>query len=282
MVRDLSKGLFSLIRPVNCVMSAIALPVAFVFLTGFDRLAGFGKEMLIGPVVVFFMCAGGNALNDVVDLRIDRINKPSRPIPSGMITKKQAFLFSVLMFLACIAAASVVSKVFLVAAVTGTLVLGFYDMFSKSLGVLGNMIVSLVIGSPFMIIGMVTGETHRAVFLAIAAAAITFGRELVKSIEDVKGDLVVGRFSLPAKYGKRKTMLVASASILVGSVSLIYLRAFYGNLYLLFLIPALYKFSSAIIQPVRMTPSKAGKFSKDIKTGSAITIIALLAGSLFV
>lgn len=273
-------GFLVLIRPLNCVMSAIALPVAFVFLIGPANLADYQKEIMLGPLVVFFMCAGGNALNDFIDLRIDRINKPARPIPSGMITRKQALIFSLLMFASCVLIASQVSRIFLVAAITGTLVLVFYDMFSKSLGVLGNMMVSLVIGAPFMVIGMITGETHKAVFLAIAAATITFGRELVKSIEDVKGDSVIGRFSLPAKYGKRKTMLVASVSILIGSISLIYLRVFYSNVYILILIFAIYKYSGAIIQPVRMTTSKMGRFSKDIKIGSAITILALVVGSL--
>lgn len=261
-------------------MSAIAVPVAFLFLAGPSELTNFQKEMFLGPLVVFFMCAGGNALNDVVDLKVDRVNKPSRPIPSGMITKKQALIFSLLMFAACIFAASRVSRTVLVAAAAGALVLGFYDIFSKSLGVLGNIMVSLVIGSPFMVIGMITAETHKAVYLAIAAATITFGRELVKSVEDVKGDSVVGRFSLPARYGKRKTMFLASASILVGSASLIYLRAFYGSVYPLILLFALYKFSGAVLQPVRMNASKAGKLSKEIKAGSAVTIIALAAGSL--
>ena len=281
MARDLLKGLLALIRPLNCIMSAIAVPVVFIFLVGVGKLANFQKEIFLGPLVVFFMCAGGNVLNDVVDLRIDRINKPLRPIPSGMVTKKQALLFSLVMFAACVFVASQTSRIVLIASIAGTLALAFYDMFSKSLGVLGNMTVSLVIGSPFMVIGMITGETHKAVFLAISAAAITFGRELVKSIEDVKGDSIAGRFSLPAKYGKRKSMLVASISILIGSLSLIYLRVFYGNVYLLMLLFAMYKYSGAIIQPVRMTASKAGKLSKDIKIGSAITILALAVGSLF-
>ncbi|MBI4168022.1 MAG: geranylgeranylglycerol-phosphate geranylgeranyltransferase [Candidatus Aenigmarchaeota archaeon] len=280
MARELVKGLFSLIRPFNCFMSAVTVPIIFLFLAGPSGFGNYQKEIFLGPLVVFLMCAGGNVLNDVVDLKIDRINKPSRPIPSGMVTKKQAVIFSLLMFAGCVFVASQISRMVLIASVVGSLALAFYDMFSKSLGVLGNAIVSLVIGSPYIVIGMITGETHKAAFLAIAAATITFGRELIKSIEDVKGDSIAGRFSLPAKYGKRKTMIVASISIVLGSLSLIYLRAFYGNTYLFVILLAIYKFSGAIIQPVRMTTTKAGKVSKDIKTGSAITVLALALGSL--
>ncbi len=281
MARQLLKGLFALIRPFNCIMSAVTVPIIFLFLAGSSDLGNYQKEVFLGPLVVFLMCAGGNVLNDVVDLKIDRINKPARPIPSGMVTKRQAVIFSLLMFAGCVFVASQISRVVLIASIAGSLALAFYDMLSKSLGVLGNAIISLVIGSPYMVIGMITGETHKAAFLAIAAATITFGRELIKTIEDVKGDSVVGRFSLPAKYGKRKTMVIASLSIAFGSLSLIYLRAFYGDVYLFVILLAIYKFSGAIIQPVRMTTTKAGRLAKDIKTGSAITVLALALGSLF-
>ena len=38
--------------------------------------------------------AGNNALNQIYDLDIDRVNKPKRPLPSGRLTIAQAWWFT--------------------------------------------------------------------------------------------------------------------------------------------------------------------------------------------
>lgn len=40
-------------------------------------------ELILAVLVVALVDAGGNAINDVYDVEIDRINKPDRPIPRG-------------------------------------------------------------------------------------------------------------------------------------------------------------------------------------------------------
>ncbi len=276
---NLAKGLVLLMRPLNCIIAAFAVPAAFVFLTGAGRLYLFQKEILFSSLAVFLMCGAGNALNDFMDVRIDKINKPSRPIPSGMVARNEALVFSAVLFSSSVLVASRVSGIVFLSVLAGSMILVFYDVFSKSIGIFGNMLVSFVIGFPPIIMGLIVGDLSKAVFLAVGASAITLGRELVKNIEDVKGDSVVGRYSFTAKYGKRKAASLASVLIIIGSLSLVYLRSFYGNAYLVVLLLAIYKFSGAIIQPLRMTASKAGKLSKDIKIGSVIAVLALVVGS---
>src|SRR5262249_56644155 len=38
--------------------------------------------------------AGNNALNQIYDLEIDRVNKPARPLPSGRLTILQVWRFT--------------------------------------------------------------------------------------------------------------------------------------------------------------------------------------------
>ena len=38
--------------------------------------------------------AGNNALNQIYDLEIDRVNKPKRPLPSGRLTIAQVWWFT--------------------------------------------------------------------------------------------------------------------------------------------------------------------------------------------
>ena len=49
---------------------------------------------LIGSAMAALLNAGNNALNQIYDLEIDRVNKPKRPLPSGRLTIAQAWRFT--------------------------------------------------------------------------------------------------------------------------------------------------------------------------------------------
>ena len=52
----------------------------------------------LGSLCAGFLNAANNALNQIYDLEIDRINKPKRPLPAGMLTLRQAWIFTWIMF----------------------------------------------------------------------------------------------------------------------------------------------------------------------------------------
>ena len=56
-----------------------------------------GTLLLVMAVVMCFAGAA-NALNDVVDYEIDKINRPMRPLPSGFVKKRTALFISILLF----------------------------------------------------------------------------------------------------------------------------------------------------------------------------------------
>src|SRR6478752_9291448 len=49
---------------------------------------------LIGLVMAAVLNAASNALNQIYDLEIDRINKPRRPLPSGKLSLETAWVFT--------------------------------------------------------------------------------------------------------------------------------------------------------------------------------------------
>ena len=49
---------------------------------------------LLGSAMAALLNAGNNALNQIYDLEIDRVNKPKRPLTSGRLTVKQAWWFT--------------------------------------------------------------------------------------------------------------------------------------------------------------------------------------------
>jgi len=58
--------------------------------------------VLLSIIISLFYMAG-MALNDLIDLNIDRKERPGRPIASGMISPQSAFIFVTLLFISAIA-----------------------------------------------------------------------------------------------------------------------------------------------------------------------------------
>src|SRR5205814_5091386 len=48
----------------------------------------------IGAAMAALLNAGNNALNQIYDLEIDRVNKPKRPLPSGRLTVAEVWIFT--------------------------------------------------------------------------------------------------------------------------------------------------------------------------------------------
>jgi 4-hydroxybenzoate polyprenyltransferase len=52
----------------------------------------------LGSICAAFLNAANNALNQIYDLEIDRINKPNRPLPADALTMRQAWAFTWIMY----------------------------------------------------------------------------------------------------------------------------------------------------------------------------------------
>ena len=86
---------FLLTRPLNVLVSGLAMIISGAILDCLDH-----KAMLtLVVLVVMAYTAGANSINDVLDLEIDKVNRPSRPIPSKNIRKKKALIFSFYIFI---------------------------------------------------------------------------------------------------------------------------------------------------------------------------------------
>src|SRR6188508_1260606 len=52
----------------------------------------------LGSLCAAFLNAANNALNQIYDLEIDRINKPGRPLVTGELSIRQAWIFTWIMY----------------------------------------------------------------------------------------------------------------------------------------------------------------------------------------
>jgi geranylgeranylglycerol-phosphate geranylgeranyltransferase len=271
------KKFIEIIRPLNCLMASIG-----VFISALVEIHPYGIAYRLVPIsfgmlTAFLFIGAGNTLNDYVDRETDKINHPERPIPSGKMRPKTALIFSVLLFgIGTIAALSINSLSFGIAMINAAALIA-YEIDLKRRGVIGNLNISYLVASIFLFGGAVVNSIEVSGILALLAFLATFGREVVKSVEDVEGD--TNRRTLPKLVGKRNADIVASvlfASAVALSPLPYYLSIFRNWLYLTIVAVADVIFIYCIVILFKH-PRQA---SKRAKLAMLVALIAFLVGGL--
>jgi 4-hydroxybenzoate polyprenyltransferase len=102
------KGYLRLMRPAN-IVTAISDILAGVAIAGYFTKSHWSilqvEQVLLLVLATIGLYGGGVVFNDVFDADLDKVERPERPIPSGLITKqKAALLGSALLLMALVAA----------------------------------------------------------------------------------------------------------------------------------------------------------------------------------
>jgi len=181
------------------------------------------------------IAAGANVINDFYDVEIDKINKPKRPIAAGIIRPGEAFIFSVILLLIGIALGYLVNWKAFVVSVFCALLLYCYSFKLKRTVLWGNLSVSLVTALAFIYGGIAVNRMSYALIPATFSFFYHLGREIIKDVEDVKGDRSDHIVTLPIAYGEKLAIQIATAIyvLLIVLTFLPYLFKIFGIYYLL-------------------------------------------------
>ena len=224
------KGFIFLSRPVNVIIAMASIFLAAYISGGIEVWLPVTIACLSGGTIT----AGANAINDYFDLDIDRINKPDRPIPAGIISLKSAWNFSVICFFLGISSSLFINRYAFAICLSISLLLYFYSSKLKQTVLFGNFAVSISTGFAFVYGGIASGHVKNAIIPAIFAFLMHLGREIIKDMEDVEGDRINNATTLPVKHGLLPAQWLATFVFFVLFISTFipYYYNIYGKWYL--------------------------------------------------
>jgi len=202
--------LFSIIeisRPVNVLITCAVVSVSILICSSSSFLT---INILLAILSAALVTGAGNVINDIYDIEIDRINKPNRPLPSGRISEIEAIVLFVLFSFFSLIIAYFISIPALVLVLITLVILFLYSFLIKAIPLAGNAIVALCTGLAFIFGGVVTQNVGTAIIPAIFAFQINLVREILKDIEDIKGDTKYNMKTFPIKFGLTKTKVLAN------------------------------------------------------------------------
>ena len=269
-----------LLRPLNVFTSGLAIVIGSGIL---GTLNDTGTLLLVMAVVMCFAGAA-NALNDVVDYEIDKINRPMRPLPSGFVKKRTALFISILLFsmgtLACLELSETAKVIGIVIAMPFMVL---YSKYLKGMPLIGNMIVAFILGLSFLFCGAAFNNMSPMWIPMILAFGLTLVRELVKDIADMEGDQSAGLKTFPITVGIEKSIQLSiflSACIGVGAF-IPYLYGTYGIWYGILLILGVEIPLGVVVVSLLNNPgiSSATHGARILKFSTLIGLIAIYAGT---
>lgn len=203
----------TLVRVPNCLMIGFAVLIGEVIaLGGFPSLG----QAVFGFLTASLMLAGTMVLNDIQDIQIDRVNSPERPLPSGRVTVRRAYAFSLVL-----SALSIIFSVFLgilplLTALVALALMVYYNTRGKKTGFLGNAVVSFNVALPFFFGGLAVNNLRPLLFIFFLLAFLAnLAREVAKGISDIAGDSSKGVRTLAVTLGPAKAARVTSGLFVV-------------------------------------------------------------------
>jgi 4-hydroxybenzoate polyprenyltransferase len=195
-------------------------------------------------IATVFLAASGYVINDYFDVKIDRINRPDKVVVGQVYQRRKVLLFHVLftfvgvftgLFLAYVYRKENYALMFILIPI----ILWYYSTTLKKQVLIGNLTISLltalvpyfVVSLEFASLGRVYGQSilsseacSMAWFwttgFAFFAFIVNLGREIIKDMEDVKGDKDAGCTTLPIEMGLEYTRTIVILLSLASIVTL--------------------------------------------------------------
>ncbi|MDI6784744.1 MAG: UbiA family prenyltransferase [bacterium] len=181
--------------------------------------------ILLGSLMAATLNAASNVLNQVYDLPIDKFNKPTRPLCTGIISINSAKLYAAVLYALALWLGWLVAPqgrrecfwlVFIAAGFT--YIYSVPPFRTKRLGMIANITIAIPRGVMLKVAGWSAGLT---IFLAepwyigLIFGLFLLGATTTKDFADLAGDKKYGCNTLPVKYGIAKSAKLISPFFII-------------------------------------------------------------------
>ncbi len=203
------KGLIKLVRVSNLLIIVLTQYFTAVFLTGRQQQ---WLEVLADPWLFLLVlsttmiAAAGYMINDYYDIKIDYINKPDQVVVGRILKRRVVMAYNIGLNTVGLAIGVVLSWKIGLVHLGAIFLLWLYSNQLKRLPFVGNLSIALLTGAAVAVFAILFPNYEKLIYTyAVFAGSLTLIREIIKDMEDLRGDATFGCKTLPIVYGIRKT-----------------------------------------------------------------------------
>jgi 4-hydroxybenzoate polyprenyltransferase len=215
-----------LTRPFTLLPPAVGMVSGACSALGAHRATATGADaagfVLLGALMAALLNAASNALNQIHDLELDRVNKPTRPIPAGTISLRAARVGTAALYAAAVLAAFAIApdgrrEVGWIVAFTAVLTWAYSapPVRARNSWWLGPLVIAVPRGLLLKVAGWgslapIFSDREPWILGGVFFVYI-LGAAPTKDFADIEGDRAGGASSLPIRFG------IVPAARIVGS-----------------------------------------------------------------
>lgn len=192
----------------------------YVILSTYATCSLYNISWIYDGVFIFFslsfLASSAFVHNDIVDRSVDRNNNLRKLTNLSGYDIKIAYLFIIFTsFLAFFISYLISAKMLFVTMVIALLLFS-YNLFFRRKFLIANLISVITSLSPMWIIPILYDVNFERIYvLMLSAFILLLAREWIFDVEDVKGDILGGRKTMPSVLGARNTLIFAYSLILI-------------------------------------------------------------------
>lgn len=199
-------SMFSVIRGYNIPVIALAQYLSAIFIMAPEKRALtilLDFNLFIIVIASGLTIASGYIINNFYDSKKDLINRPNKSKLDRLVSQKTKLqVYFSINFIAAILAAFVSFRAVLFFSVYIFLI-WFYSHKLKKFPIIGNLTASLLAVLPFFAILLYYKNLYPQIFAHAAfLCLLLLIREIIKDLENIKGDIANGYLTIPVKYGE--------------------------------------------------------------------------------
>ncbi len=237
------KLIIEFMRPFTLIAPALGFFSGGFTALGAEPLTPFSYKILYfilsGSLMAALLNAASNSLNQIYDLEIDRINKPKRPLPSGKMTIKEAWIITIILYmisflLAWFIVPNVYRECFYLVLIAAflTYLYSVPPFRTKRLGIVANLTIAIPRGILLKVAGWSSVKTIVGIepwYIGCIFGLFLLGSSSTKDFSDMKGDAAGNCITLPIKFGIKKAAYIISPFFVL-PFALIPIGTYYGIL----------------------------------------------------
>ena len=222
-----SRKRWGIIYALATVVGLFCVPNSGLTLTGLEMknvLVALTDAILL-PLASFMIITGMYVLNDLVDAKLDRSSGKKRPIPTGQVSKKDAWIFIIVTNVTGILLVSITFNILgtLIALIIASIGLMYSApkvalkdrFFLKTLSIAIAMMLCVMLGSTanwhinYLYGNINVNKLIMPLHAAAMLAMMVFITSPFNDVADVTGDKAAGRRTIPVVIGRENTVKMA-------------------------------------------------------------------------
>ena len=215
-------SIFSVIRLYNILIIIIAQYFTSIFIISIDNSISsilFDFQLFLLILSSSIAIASGYIINNFYDYEKDLINKPVKSKIDKVVRKRTKLSLYIILNFLCIYTSSLVSWKSVIFFSIYIFMIWFYSHKLKRILFIGNIVSSLLSVIPFLIILIYYKNFEFIIFMyAIFLFLVVYMREIIKDLENIKGDFTLNYRTIPVVYGEQLSkylLMVISFAVVV-------------------------------------------------------------------